>query len=152
MTATSNESRREEVVTRLKAVHTLLERCLSDITPAVGTRGSEWSVGDLLEHLDDSYYLEMARQFLSEDSPQFGGYDPEAEWQRSVEQSLGRVDDALSIARVLTPEQMNRTGQMGGEPLTVLDALELCVAHVEEHVSQLKDEVRPREGLPSVSV
>ena len=152
MTATSNESRREEVVTRLKAVHTLLERCLSDITPAVGTRGSEWSVGDLLEHLGDSYYLEMARQFLSEDSPQFGGYDPEAEWQRSVEQSLGRVDDALSIARVLTPEQMNRTGQMGGEPLTVLDALELCVAHVEEHVSQLKDEVRPREGLPSVSV
>ena len=151
MTATSNESRREEVVTRLKAVHTLLERCLSDVTPEVGTRGTEWSVGDLLEHLSDSYYQDMARQFLSEDSPQLGGYDLEAGWQRGVEQSLGRVDDALSIARVLTPEQMNRTGQMSGEPLTVLDALELCAAHVEEHVAQLKDEIRPREGLPSVS-
>ncbi len=151
MTATSDESRREGVVTRLKAVRTLLERCVSDITPEVGTRGTEWSVGDLLAHLSDSYYQDMARQFLSEDSPQLGGYDLEAEWQRCVEQSLDRVDDALSIAGALTPEQMSLSGQMSGESLTVLDILELCAAHVEEHVTQLKDEIRPREGLPPVS-
>ena len=151
MTVGLNEERLEALVRRLITSHALLELCLSDVTPEVGTRGTEWSVGDLLEHLSDSYYQDMARQFLSEDSPQLGGYDLDGGWQRGVEQSLGRVDDALSIARVLTPEQMNRTGQMSGEPLTVLDALELCAAHVEEHVAQLKDEIRPREGLPLVS-
>ena len=127
----------------------MLERCLSDVTPEVGTRGTEWSIVDLLAHLSEPYYQDMARQFLNEESPQLGVYDPETEWKRCVEQALSRVDDALSIARVLTPEEMNRTGQMSAEPLTVLDTLELCAAHVDEHLAQLKDEIRPREGLPS---
>ena len=150
MTVRLNEERLEALVRRLITSHALLELCLSDVTPEVGTRGTEWSVGDLLVHLSESYYQDMARQFLNEESPQLGGYDPETEWERGMQQALSRVDDALSIARVLTPEEMNRTGQMSGDPLTVLDALELCAAHVEEHVAQLKDESRPREGLPSV--
>ena len=151
MTGLSNEARREEIVARLKAARTLLERCVSDVTPEVATHGTEWSVGDLLDHLKESYYQDMAQQFLSDDSPQFGGYDPQARWRRRVEQPLGRINDALSVASALTPEQMNRIGQKSGEPVTVLDALELCVAHFEEHLAQLKDEIRPREGLPPVS-
>ena len=150
MTVGLNEERLEALVRRLITSRALLELCLSDVTPEVGTRGTEWSVGDLLVHLSESYYQDMARQFLNEESPQLGVYDPETEWERGMQQALSRVDDALSIARVLTPEEMNRTGQMSGDPLTVLDALELCAAHVEEHVAQLKDEIRPREGLPSV--
>ncbi|MQF48776.1 DinB family protein [SAR202 cluster bacterium AC-647-N09_OGT_505m] len=149
MTAEFNEERRDALVTRLVTSRALLERCLSEVTSDVGMRGTEWSVGDLLEHLGESYYQDMARQFLNEESPQLDVYDPETEWKRCVEQALSRVDDALSIARVLTPKEMNRTGWMSLEPLTVLDTLALCVAHVEEHLAQLKDEIRPREGLSS---
>ena len=53
----------------------------------------------------------------------------------------------IDIVNRLTPEDMDRSGQMNGQPLMVLDALELSVAHFEEHLAQLKDEVRPREGL-----
>ena len=150
MTAESNEERREKLIVRLHDSHELAERCLSDVTPQVAWRGSEWSVGDLLGHLSESYYQNVARRFLSEESPELPGFDAEWGWKRGVDKALNGIEDALSIARALTAEQMTRTGQMGSDPLTALDALELCAAHFEEHISQLKNEVRPREGLPPV--
>ena len=35
-------------------------------------------------------------------------------------------------------------------PPHVLDGLETWVAHFEEHLAQLRDEVRPREDLPGI--
>ena len=149
MSSESNEERREKLVARLVHSRTLLEKCLSDVTPNSGWNGSEWSVGDLIAHLSESYYQETARRIISEDNPQIG-YDQDREWKRHVDQALNGIDDALSIARVLTTEQMKRTGKDGNRFITVLDALDLAAAHFDEHITQLTDEVRPRVGFPAV--
>ena len=150
MTGPSNDARREDLVKRLKASRALLETCTADVFPEIAYRGSEWSVGDLLTHMSGSNYQVMARRILDEDSPQLGGgYDPVARWRRSVELVQGRIDDSLAIATDLTAEQMERVGHRSGEATTVLDTLEVAAAHFEEHLAQLKDEIRPREGLPS---
>lgn len=151
MTGPSNEARREDVVKRLEAAHALLEACTADVTPEIASRGTEWSVADLLVHMNSSFYQGMARRILEEDSPQFDGFDAQARWRRTVEQVQGRVDEVLGIATGLTAEQMGRVGYRSGEPLTVVEALEQAAAHFEEHLFQLRDEVRPREGLPSES-
>jgi hypothetical protein len=100
--------------------------------------------------LSESYYQDLASNILTEENPQLVEYQPESEWKRVVEQTLGRVEEDIRITSGLTADQLSRSGQMSGEALSVMDALELSVAHVEEHVAQLKDEVRPREGLPPV--
>ena len=150
MTSTTEEARRDSIVARLRAARADLERCVADVSPGAGMRGSEWSVLDLLGHLNDAYYQDMARRFLTSERPQLDEYDEEADWRRGVEQARMQVEDALGIATSLTSEQMGRVAQRDGRPFTALDALELCVAHVEEHLAQLRDEIRPREGLPSV--
>lgn len=152
MTGSSPESQRDAIVTRLRAARTGYERCVEGVTPNSGMHGTEWSIEDLLHHASDSDYHDMARRFLEEESPQFvGGYDPAAEWQKAIAAVLASIDDALSIATSLSPSQMSRVGQRRGLPFAALDALELSVAHFEEHLAQLKDEIRPREGLPSLS-
>jgi hypothetical protein len=152
MTSTPVEPRRDGIVERLRAARAGYERCVSDVAPDVGLNGSEWSVVDLLDHSMDRDYQDMARRFIEESSPQFvGTYDPAAELRNAAEGVLGSIDDALAIAMSLTSEQMTRVGQRRGQPFAALDALELSVAHFEEHLAQLKDEIRPREGLPPVS-
>jgi hypothetical protein len=145
----SPEVRRDQLVTRLTEIRRAYERCLSDVTPEVGFRGSEWSVADLLGHVIGGYYRTMARRLLEEDRPDFGGagYDPEAAWRRVADRSLGSLDEALHLAVALTPDQMRRTGTLRGREYTPLDALDQWAGHFEEHLAQLRDEIRPREGL-----
>lgn len=149
MVDSPEESRRDAIVARFKVARAGYERCVGDVTPDAGTSGTEWSISDLLDHVKDSYWQDMARRFISEGSPQFtGSYDPEAEWRQTVRDAMANIDDALRVADALTSEQMNRVGQRRGQPFTALDALELCADHFEEHLAQLRDEIRPREGLP----
>lgn len=147
MTTESNKTRQATIITRLDTARQSLEKSISDVSPAMASRGSEWSVGDLLAHLSETYYQDMAAKILSEEQPIFASYDSETEWKRQQELALSCIDDVIDIVNRLTPEDMDRSGQMNGQPLMVLDALELSVAHFEEHLAQLKDEVRPREGL-----
>ena len=149
MAESSLEARRNQLVGRLREIRGGYERGLSDVTPEVGFRGSEWSVADLLGHVVGGFYRNMARRLLEEDRPDFGsaGYDAEAAWRRVADRCLGSVDEALSMAIALTPEQMRRAGILDGHEYTTLDALGEWAGHFEEHLAQLRDEVRPREGL-----
>ena len=116
MVESSSESRRDQLVARLTEIRGAYGRCLGDVTPEVGFRGSEWSVANLLGHVIGGFYGNMARRLLEEDRPDFGGgsYDAEAAWRRVVDRSLGSVDEALNMAVALTPEQMRRTGTLRG--------------------------------------
>ena len=150
MTERNLEEQQATLVARLVASRDLLKECLSDVTVESGWRGIQWSIGDLLVHMNETYYQDLASKILNEEEPQLLEYQYEAEWQRVVEQTLSRVEEDIKITSSLTSSQLRRNGQMGGEALNILDAFELSVAHVEEHVAQLKDEIRPREGLPPV--
>ena len=144
------ETRRDQIVARLKSVREAHERCLSNVSPEVGNRGSEWSIADLLRHAIGEGYPNRIRQLLEEDDPKLPGPDRDGAWQQLMEAVLARIDQALSWATTLTPDQMNRPGERGGLALTVIGMLETHTAHFEEHLAQLRDEIRPREELPAV--
>ena len=143
-------SRREAVVTRLNAASESYQRCFSDVTAEAAFVGSEWSIVDLLRHVNGGLFRAMIMRLLDEDSPQLGSFNRQAVWDQLVETSLGNIDEALKIATTITPEQMIRTGERNGKPYSSLDALEAWATHLEEHLAQLQNEIRPREGLPSV--
>ena len=152
MTESGVGPRRDAIVARLRAARTGYERCVGDVSPEIGMDGTEWSILDLLHHSIDSGYQDMVRRFVEESTPEFSGvYDPAADWRQATENMLGSIDTALSLANSLTPDQMSRVGHRRGQPFTVLDALELDAAHFEEHLAQLRDEIRPRQGLPPLS-
>jgi hypothetical protein len=146
----SMEGRRYQVVARLENVRDAYEKCLQDVGAQVGNRGSEWSIADLLRHASGEGYPNRIRQLLEEDGPKLPGFDREGVWQHLVEATLARIDQALNWATTLTPEQLNRRGERGGQPIAVIGVLETHTAHLEEHLAQLRDEIRPREGLPGV--
>ena len=147
---TSVESRHRDLVARLEELRRTYLTCVEGVAPEVAHRGSEWSISDLLNHLNGGYYRTMAKRLLEEEHPDFGGtaYDPTAgPWQRAVDRSLAAIEEALSTAVALTPEQMVRTGTLRGREVTPLDALDDWANHLDEHPKQLRDEIRPREGL-----
>ena len=146
----SIEARRDRVVARLKSVREAHEKCLTDISTEVGNRGSEWSIADLLRHTNGEGYPNRIKRLLEEENPKLPGFDREGAWQQLVEATLARIDQALDWATNLTPDQLNRPGERGGQPITVFGLLETHTTHFEEHLAQLSDEVRPREGLPAV--
>ena len=150
MQENSVESRREAVVARLTSAKDIYEQCLRDVTPEAGNKGSEWSIADLLRHVNTDQYRNRVKRLLDEDNPSLGAYDPKAVWRQITETSLGKIDEALSLAITVTPDQLARAGERGGRPHTVIDALEAWTGHFEEHGSQLRDEIRPRESLPKV--
>ena len=150
MDNSSAESRREAVVTRLNAARESYQRCFSDVTVEAAFVGSEWSIADLLRHVNGGLFRTMIMRLLDEDSPQLGRFDRQVVWDQLMETSLGNIDEALKIATDITPEQMIRTGERNGQPYSSLDAIEAWATHLEDHVAQLRDEIRPREGLPSV--
>ena len=47
----------------------------------------------------------------------------------------------------LTDEQVSRTAIFSGNTITTLDMLARVANHYDEHLAQLRDEVRIREGL-----
>jgi hypothetical protein len=120
------------------------------VSAEAGNVGSEWSIADLLRHSNGDGYPNMIARLLEEDEPKLAGFDRERAWQQLTSTSIAKIDQALQTATSLSPEQLGRGGERGGKPYGVLDALETWTAHFEEHLAQLRDEVRPREGLPRI--
>ena len=148
MTNESLEARREQVRDRLRNIRKSYGECVSDVTSDVANRGSEWSIVDLLRHVTGSY-RGMLTRLLEEDNPDLGGaYDPEAAWKRVTDTVMRDIEGAISAASELTVEQLGRSGQRVGKSIGVLDVLVLIADHYDEHLAQLKNEVRPREDLP----
>ncbi|MCZ6788888.1 MAG: hypothetical protein O7D33_02925 [Chloroflexi bacterium] len=146
----SIEARRQAIVERLKMARDTHQRCLSDVTAEAGNVGSEWSVADLLRHSSGDGYRTMIARLLEEDKPALASFDRERGWKQLTGGSLAKIDQALELATTLSPEQLAREGERGGKPYGVLDGLETWTAHFEEHLAQLRDEIRPREGLPGI--
>ena len=144
------EERRQGLVARLRSAREGYEKCVADVTVDVGNRGSEWSVGDLLRHSSAEVYRDRITRLLEEENPQFPAFDRERAWQRLGETCVARIDEALTFATTLEHEKLVRAGTRGGEPHAVIDALDTWTRHFEEHLAQLRDELRPREGLPKV--
>ncbi len=152
MTQGSTESSKQAVLERLNNVRNDYEMCLSDVTAEIGNRGTEWSMVDLLRHATGDYIRNMVNRLLDEDKPNLGGggFDPEAGWRRVRDNALGDIDRAIEQLNDLTPEQLERGGERNGEPVSPLSLFEMWAGHYEEHLNQLRNEIRPREGLPSV--
>ena len=152
MTQGSTESSKQAVLDRLNNVRNDYEMCLSDVTAEIGNRGTEWSMVDLLRHATGDYIRNMVNRLLDEDNPNLGGggFDMEAGWRRVRDNALGDIDRAIEQLNDLTPEQLERGGERNGEPVSPLSLFEMWAGHYEEHLNQLRNEIRPREGLPSV--
>ena len=147
MSNDSPEERREQVVDRLKTIRESYEECISGVTHEIANRGSEWSIVDLLRHVNGSYRGMLSR-LLEEEDPDLGGaYDPDAAWKRVTDILLQDIDGNINTAAELTAEQLGRSGTRQGKSLGVLDVLVLIADHYDEHLTQLRLEIRPREGL-----
>jgi hypothetical protein len=148
MTKESLEARREQITDRLRNIRKSYGECVSDVTTDIASRGSEWSIVDLLKHVTGSY-RGMLTRLLEEDNPDLGGaYDPEAAWKRVIDTVMRDIEGTISTASDLTIEQLGRSGQRSGESIGVLDVLTLMADHYDEHLVQLKNEIRLREDLP----
>ena len=148
MTNESLEARRKQVTDRLRNIRKSYGECVSDVTADLANTGSEWSIVDLLRHVTGSY-RGMLTRLLEEDNPDLGGaYDPEAAWKRVTDTVMRDIEGAISTASDLTVEQLGRSGQRSGKSVDVLDVLVLIADHYDEHLAQLKNEIRPREDLP----
>ncbi len=152
MTENTLESTRQAIIDRLNGIRDGYDMCLSDVSAEVGNNGTEWSMVDLLRHTTADYLRNMVKRVLDEDNPNLGGggFDPEAGWRRIRDNILADIDSAVTMVMELTPEQLERKGDRNGETVTPLSLLEMWAGHYEEHLAQLRDEIRPREGLPSV--
>ena len=149
----SVQDHRDALVARLNNARKTYENCMAGVVPEVANRGSEWSITDLLRHVNaDGLYRNMTVCALEEESPVFEGYNAAARLQQLVETTLAQIDEALHVATTVTVEELARTGTRQGRTYAAIDSLELWVAHFEEHLSQLQNEIRPREGLPGVEV
>ena len=147
MTDSPLENQRSQLVDRLMRIRDKYQQCVSDVSTEVANRGSEWSIADLLRHVPESYQS-MLTQLLEEDNPDLGGvYDPDANWKTVTDNVLRDIDGAISTATELTTEQLGRSGQRRGKSIGVLDVLALMADHYDDHLTQLRDEIRPREGL-----
>ena len=151
MTSNPHEEQRQQIVDRLGRIREGYQRCVDDVSAEASDIGTEWSISDLLKHSTDGYYRRMLTRLLEEDNPKLvgGGYDLEADWKNVVNGLLSDIDEAIGTASGLTAEQLGRSGQRGGQPIGALDVLTLMANHYDEHLAQLRDEIRPREGLPS---
>ena len=152
MDENSREAERQNLLGRLAAIRDAYERCVSDVSAETANRGTEWAIVDLLRHVTGGYYHGMITRLLEEDNPPIGGggFDPEAFWKRIADNTLRDIDSAIGIATELTTEQLGRSGERRGQAVTVLDTLANWADHFDEHLAQLRDEIRPREGLSPI--
>ena len=150
MTEDSLEKQRQGLIVRLTEVRKRCTQGVADVPIEVATRGSEWSIVDLLRHTTGGFYRTMLTRLLEEDNPKMSGFDAEANWRRAVDNILADIGGVISVANDLTVEELARSGQRGGQAIGVLDVLTLMANHYDEHLRQLIEEVRPREGLPQV--
>ena len=152
MAANSLESERQQLVARLRNIREAYEQCVADISPEVATRGTEWSVVDLLRHTTGGYLRNLLVRLLDEVDPDLGvgGFDADANWNRVTDSILRDIDGAIDSAVDLNIEQLGRSGRRGSQTIRVVDLLTQMADHYDEHLAQLRDEIRPREGLPNL--
>ena len=152
MAANSLESERQQLVARLRNIREAYEQCVADIPTQVATRGTEWSVVDLLRHTTGGYLRNLLVRLLDEVDPDLGegGFDADANWKRVTDSILRDIDGAIDSAVDLNIEQLGRSGRRGSETIRVVDLLTQMADHYDEHLAQLRDEIRPREGLPNL--
>ena len=143
------ESRKQELQVRLEGIRDSYRQNLNGISAEIAFNGTEWSVVDLLRHVTAVYYPNQVASILEEDNPDLTtpAFDLGLAWERSTERIMGQIDDALALATDLSPDQLQRTGTRSGETLVVIGVLEGWAEHFEEHLAQLQNEIRPREGL-----
>ena len=150
MTAQSISQRKQEVTARLKAARDGFQQCLEDVTAEASNKGTEWSIADLLRH-STGVYQPMITRLIEENNPDLSGrYDPEAGWARAKESLMNDIDKNISAANDMSDEQLGRSGQRNGESIDVLNILTLMANHYDEHLAQLRNEVRIREGLKQI--
>ena len=152
MTANSLESERQQLVARLRNIRKAYEQCVADIPTQVATRGTEWSVVDLLRHTTGGYLRNLLVRLLDEVDPDLGvgGFDADASWKTVTDSILRDIDEDIDSAVDLNIEQLGRSGRRGSETIRVVDLLTKMADHYDEHLAQLRDEIRPREGLPNL--
>ena len=152
MTANSLESERQQLVARLRSIRRAYEQCVADISTQVATRGTEWSVVDLLRHATGGYLRNLLVRLLDEINPDLGvgGFDADASWKSVTDSILRDIDEDIDSAVDLNIEQLGRSGRRGSETIRVVDLLTQMADHYDEHLAQLRDEIRPREGLPNL--
>lgn len=152
MTANSLESERQQLVARLRDIREAYEKCVADIPAQVATRGTEWSVVDLLRHTTGGYLRNLLARLLDEVDPDLGvgGFDADASWKRVTDSILSDIDEDIDSAVGLNIEQLGRSGRRGSQAIRVMDLLTQMADHYDEHLAQLRDEIRPREGLPNL--
>ena len=143
----SLNNKRQEIIGRLNSIKAEYDRC-TDAKAYVAYTGSEWSISDLVRHTTGSY-SGMAVRILNEDKPNLNpnGYDSEASWSRERNLLLEEIESYITMTRELTDEQLPRTAIFSGNTITILDMLERVANHYDQHLAQLRDEVRVREGL-----
>lgn len=150
MTAQSTSQRRQEVIARLKAARDGFQKCIEDVTAEASSKGTEWSIADLLRH-STGVYQPLITRLLEENSPDLSGrYDPEIGWSRAKESLMNDIDKNISAANDMPDDQLEKSGQRNGETIDVLNVLTLMANHYDEHLAQLRNEVRIREGLKQV--
>ena len=149
MTQESLGKERRQIIVRLKEIRGKYDQCVSDVSAEIATRGSEWSIVDLLRHSTGGYYRTMLTQLLGEEKPRVDdGFDINAYWRRVVDDILSDIDGVIDIVSKLTVSELAKSGQRGNKQIGVLQVLALMADHYAEHLNQLINEVRPREGLP----
>jgi len=143
------ESRKQDLKMRFESIRDSYRQSLGDVTAEVAFNGTEWSVVDLLRHVTAVYYPNQVITLLEEDSPDLTtpAFDLSVAWQRTTERIMEQIDDGLSMANDLSLDQLQRSGTRSGDTIVVIGVLEGWAAHFEEHLKQLEDEIRPREGL-----
>ena len=149
MTENSLESERQQLVARLRTIRKAYEQCVADIPTQVATRGTEWSVADLLRHTSGGYLRDLLARLLDEVDPDLGvgGFDADASWKSVTDTILGDIDEDIDSAVNLNIEQLGRSGRRGSDTIRVMDLLTRMADHYDDHLAQLRDEIRPREGL-----
>lgn len=150
MSENSTDARRSKLIADLEAARQGYQNCLADVSAEQAHRGSEWSIADLIRHNSGGSSQGNINRVLNEDNPQLGRLTLEMIWDKAVSNCIEEIESISNLATKLTEDQLLREAQRGDQSVTTIDLLESSAKHLSAHLIQLKDEIRPREGLPTV--
>ena len=134
-----------QIVQRMKEARRGLEGELADISAEEASQGSSWAVADLVRHLRGRpFYINLAERILKgEPVPPLTRPSPEEMWRRTVEQTLRDMDESITWVEGLKDEDLDRAFGEGEQARTVRSLLEIGATHCEEHLEQLRREMKP---------
>ena len=150
MSEDSIDARRSKLIMDLQTVRQGYQNCLADVSAEQAHRGSEWSIADLIRHNSGVLFQGNINRVLDEDNPQLGRLTLEMIWNKAAGNCIEEIEGISNLAAKLTGDQLLRKAQRGDQSVTAIDLLESWAKHLSDHLVQLKDEIRPREGLPSI--